>query len=239
MDSNKIYHHGWDLTYAEYVSKFVYVARKRCWQPRKQGNTIGRLIWVSPSSGELFYMRMMFSSTIGSQSYKDIRTVENVVYHTFREACFGKGFLGSDQEFVGALREANTWGTPHFVRKLFVKLLFMNTMDRPEYVWKQTWQWMANDIAFNHRRQANRKSLRDFPSMTYPIGYAANPHRNKLIYNEMAYDKEILAAEFNKCYHSLIDEQTSIFYKIMRVVASQSGGVYFLYGYGGTGKTFI
>jgi len=40
--------------------------------------------------------------------------------------------------------------------------------------------------------------------MTYPIGYAANPHRNKLIYNEMAYDKEILAAEFNKCYHSLI-----------------------------------
>ncbi|KAH1209942.1 hypothetical protein GmHk_15G044338 [Glycine max] len=194
MDSNKIYHHGWDLTYAEYVSKFVYVARKRCWQPRKQGNTIGRLIWVSPSSGELFYMRMMFSSTIGSQSYKDIRTVENVVYHTFREACFGKGFLGSDQEFVGALREANTWGTPHFVRKLFVKLLFMNTMDRPEYVWKQTWQWMANDIAFNHRRQ----------------GYAANPHRNKLIYNEMAYDKEILAAEFNKCYHSLIVASSGI-----------------------------
>jgi len=35
------------------------------------------------------------------------------------------------------------------------------------------------------------------------------------------------------------DEQTSIFYKIMRVVASQLGGVYFLYGYGGTGKTFI
>ena len=66
-----------------------------------------------------------------------------------------KVFLGNDQEFVGALREANTWGTPHFVRKLFVKLLFMNTMDRPEYVWKQTWQWMADDIVFNHRRQGN------------------------------------------------------------------------------------
>ncbi|KAG4924633.1 hypothetical protein JHK87_050173 [Glycine soja] len=170
MDSNKIYHHGRDLTYAEYVSKFVYDARKRCWKPRKQGNTIGRLIWVPPSSGELVYMRMMLSSAKGSQCYEDIRTVENVVYHTFREACFAKGFLGSDQEFVGALREANTWGTPHYLRKLFVKLLFMNTMDRPEYVWKQTWQWMADDIVFNHRRQ---------------------------------------------------------------------GGVYFLYGYGGTGKTFV
>ena len=30
MNSNKIYHHGRDLTYAEYVSKFVYDARKRC-----------------------------------------------------------------------------------------------------------------------------------------------------------------------------------------------------------------
>ena len=35
------------------------------------------------------------------------------------------------------------------------------------------------------------------------------------------------------------DEHGAIFDKIMRVVASQSGGVYFLYGYGGTGKTFI
>jgi len=40
--------------------------------------------------------------------------------------------------------------------------------------------------------QANKKSLRDFPSMPYPIGYVANPHQNKLIYNEMAYDKEVL-----------------------------------------------
>jgi len=155
MHSNKIYHDRRDLTYPEYVSKFVYVAHKRCRQPRKQGNTIGRLIWVSPLTGELFYMRMMLSSAKGSQSFKDIRTVDNVVYHTFREACFAKGFLGSDQEFVGALREANTWGTPHFLRKLFVNLLFMNTMERPEYVWQQTWRWMADDIVFNHISQGN------------------------------------------------------------------------------------
>ena len=100
-------------------------------------------------------MRMMLSSAKGSQSYKDIRIVDNVIYHIFREACFAKDFLGSDQDFFGVLREANTWGTPHFLRKLFVKLLFMNTMDRPEYVWEQTWQWMADDIVFNHRRQGN------------------------------------------------------------------------------------
>ncbi|RZB42072.1 hypothetical protein D0Y65_052877 [Glycine soja] len=144
-------------------------------------------------------------------------------YLDCREACFAKGFLGSDQEFLGALREANTWGTPHFLRKLFVNLLFMNTMERPEYVWQQTWRWMTDDIVFNHKSQ----------------GYAANPHQNKLIYNEMAYDKEVLATEFNRCYHSMTDKKASIFDNIMCVVASQLGGVYFLYGYGGTGKTFM
>ncbi|KAL5146616.1 hypothetical protein HKD37_06G016425 [Glycine soja] len=185
MHYNKIYSYGRDLTYHQYISRF---------QPRKQGNTIGRLIWVPPLAGELFYLRMMLSTAKGAQPYSDIRTVNGMVYPTFREACFAKGFLGSDQEFISALQEANNWGTAHYLRKLFVKLLFMNTMDRLEYVWQQTWQWMADDIIFNHRKegirlteketihlclteienmlQANRRSLRYFPSMPYPIGYA-------------------------------------------------------------------
>ena len=36
-----------------------------------------------------------------------------------------------------------------------------------------------------------------------------------------------------------IDEQKSIVDTIIRVVDTQSGGVYFLYRYGGTGKTFV
>ncbi|XP_006598643.1 uncharacterized protein LOC114386257 [Glycine soja] len=55
----------------------------------------------------------------------------------------------------------------------------------------------------------------------------------------MAYDKELLHAEFNNYYYSVTDVQGAIFYKIMRVVASLLGEVYFLYGYGGIGKTLI
>ena len=44
--------------------------------------------------------------------------------------------------------------------------------------------------------------------MPYPIGYAANPHQNKFVYNEMTYDKEVLAAKFNRCYHSMIGTYT-------------------------------
>uniref|UniRef100_A0A0R0E413 ATP-dependent DNA helicase n=1 Tax=Glycine max TaxID=3847 RepID=A0A0R0E413_SOYBN len=87
--------------------------------------------------------------------------------------------------------------------------------------------------------QAKRKSLRDFPSMPYPIGYAPNQHHNKLIHNEMAYYKQILVAEFNRSYHLLTDEQKSIVDTIICVVDTQSARVYFLYGYDGTGKTFV
>ena len=58
MDSNQRYSQGRDLTYAQYLSKFVYVARQRCWQPRKQGYTIDRLIWVPCSTEDLFYLRI-------------------------------------------------------------------------------------------------------------------------------------------------------------------------------------
>ncbi|KAL5180659.1 ATP-dependent DNA helicase pif1 [Glycine soja] len=87
--------------------------------------------------------------------------------------------------------------------------------------------------------QANRRSLRDFTSMPYAIGYARNQHHNNLIHNEMAYDKEMLAEQYNTAYQLLTDEQKTIVDTIMSVVNTQSAAVYFLCGYGGTGKTFV
>ena len=51
--------------------------------------------------------------------------------------------------------------------------------------------------------QANRRSLRDFPSMPYAIGYARNQNHNNLIHNEMAYDKEMLPKQYNTTYQLL------------------------------------
>ena len=83
----------------------------RSWNLRKKGNTIGRLIWVPPTTGELFYLRMMLTACKGATSFEDIRTVENVLYPTYREACFAMGFLQDDREFVEAIKEAKDWGT--------------------------------------------------------------------------------------------------------------------------------
>jgi len=88
----------------------------------------------------------------GLTTFEDIRTIANVQYPTYREACFVVGFLQDDREFVEAIKEAKDWGTTHYLRKLFVLILLTGTMNKLEEVWDQTWHWLADNIAYHHRK---------------------------------------------------------------------------------------
>jgi len=63
----------------------MYNQKARSWNLRKKGNTIDKLIWVPPTTSELFYLRMMFTKCKGPTSFEDIRTVKNVLYLTYRK----------------------------------------------------------------------------------------------------------------------------------------------------------
>ena len=56
MNTNKGFAKARNLTYSQFVSKFVYNKRNRSWQPRKKGYTIGRLIWVAPTYREACFI---------------------------------------------------------------------------------------------------------------------------------------------------------------------------------------
>ena len=60
---------------------------------------------------------MMLGSCKGPTSFEDIRTVANIQYPTYREACFAMGFLQDDREYVEAIKEAKDWGTTNYLRK--------------------------------------------------------------------------------------------------------------------------
>ena len=114
---------------------------------KKKGNTIGRIIWVPPSTQELFYMRMMLTVSQGPTTYEEIRTIANIVYSTFKEACL-MAFLQDDKEFVEAIRKAKDWGSGYLLRKLFVTMLLSNNTSNPENVWAYTWEWLSDVILF-------------------------------------------------------------------------------------------
>lgn len=55
----------------------------------------------------------------------------------------------------------------------------------------------------------------------------------------MAYDVSEMLLEHGHLYACLTDEQRDVYHTIMDVVSAGSGGIFFLYGYGGTGKTSL
>ncbi|XP_074266034.1 uncharacterized protein LOC141588493 [Silene latifolia] len=73
-----------------------------------------------------------------------------------------------------------------------------------------------------------------------PFPESSTPHPvNTLVADELSYDRVALREEHEHLLSSLTDEQKVVYNEIMDAVRNNRGGVFFLYGYGGTGKTFI
>ena len=115
------------LTYGEFPTKFVYNYCQRSRQLRKRGISIRRLTYVPPSTGKLYYMMMLLTIQRGCTSYE----INGKVYHTFHEACYNLGLLVDYKEYINAIIEASGITYRNQLRRLFITLLFMNTMSKP------------------------------------------------------------------------------------------------------------
>lgn len=152
FEANKKFETGRNLTYAEYPQMFVFDDETRSWHIRKKGFAIGRLTYIPPGSGEIFYMRLLLTIQRGCMSFDDIKTVNGQIFKTFRDACFALGLLADDKEFIDGIKESSVLGSGHQLRRLFVTLLLMGTMSRPDCVWNATWKLLADGILYERRR---------------------------------------------------------------------------------------
>jgi hypothetical protein len=87
--------------------------------------------------------------------------------------------------------------------------------------------------------QSSNKSVSDFPTMPQPDMSLITDRQNRLIYDELNYDRQSLAEEYTQLMSTMTSEQRKIFDKIMTRVTENKPGLFFLHGYGGTGKTYI
>lgn len=85
----------------------------------------------------------------------------------------------------------------------------------------------------------NGRSLKDFNSLPMPVRNLDCDFQDKLIFDELNYDRDELERTHYSLLGSLTPEQRSVYDNIMSVVMSNSGGFFFLYGFGGTGKTYV
>ncbi|KAJ0513582.1 putative DNA helicase [Helianthus annuus] len=253
------------LTYVEFPTEFVWKSSERCWQARQTAKSIGRIHSVCPALGEAYFLRILLNKVKGPTCFDDILTVNGRKFKTFREACYARGLLDDDKEYIEAIQEASITGLPNYIRSLFVIMLMSNTISRPEHVWQKTWQILAEGILYRQRQiigvedvhfddeqiknftlceiekilNRNNSTLRNWSTMPYPDFDSADSLDNRLILEELDYDKNKQKKEFDSLFSSLTDEQRCVFNDIIKAVEEDKGGVFFVYGYGGTGKTFL
>ncbi|XP_022032535.1 uncharacterized protein LOC110933632 [Helianthus annuus] len=234
------------LTYIEFPTKFVWKKDERIWDKRIIGKTIGRIHCVNPSMGEAYFLRILLNKVVGPKSFEDIRTVNGQVFPTFRDACYARGLLDDDKEYIEAIKEAYYTGSGYYLRNLFATMLASNTLSKPEHIWENTWEYLADGILYNRQKLLrieglslpeeqirnltlleieryllrNNSSLRRFSSMPQPDSESIYSADNRLIADELRYDR-------------------LVFDEIIDAVNSNAGGLFFVYGYGGTGKTFL
>ncbi|OMP04886.1 DNA helicase PIF1, ATP-dependent [Corchorus olitorius] len=263
--ANQKYEAAREYLYAEFPTAWVWHADDSEWVPRQRGRAIGRVVHIHPSAGELYYLRLLLNVVRGPKSFEHLRTVDGVLHQTYQQACEALGLLGDDKQWQHALDEAAHWANAKHLRQFFVQLLLFSQVTNPAALFEKNWQIMSDDI--QHRfdiavRLPNYalpppEALRNYvllaigdllaqncsslaeKNLPQPTMNTNNASYNRLIHEEHAYNLRDLRDEHDRLLNTLNPEQRDVYLQIRHSVDNSQGRIFFVYGHGGTGKTYL
>lgn len=94
-------------------------------------------------------------------------------------------------------------------------------------------------IAIEYILRRSGKSLANYGGMPCPELYLVHGHRNNLIANELGYIQTEKHEKYIELYGKRIGEQKGLYQESLYAVLQDRGGVFFVYGFVGTSKTFL
>lgn len=74
----------------------------------------------------------------GPTCYLDILTINDIVYTSYKDACFSLGLLDDDREYINAIIEAINRASGGYLKTLFVTMIVSESLIKPEVVWEDT-----------------------------------------------------------------------------------------------------
>ncbi|XP_074337659.1 uncharacterized protein LOC141674854 [Apium graveolens] len=83
------------------------------------------------------------------------------------------------------------------------------------------------------------KSLKHFKQLPQPPVDYLHTGTNNLVIDETSYNLSEMEEEFNKLFPNCNPEELQVFNDVVKSVQSKAGGVFFVYGSGECGKTFL
>nr|KAJ0205286.1 hypothetical protein LSAT_V11C500296760 [Lactuca sativa] len=219
---------GWNVTAMMKRHKndhiqYVWNKSDKVWTRRKtKTKSLGRINHVSPKFGDVYYLRLLLNKVKGPTCYEDIRIVNGTVYESYKDACYALGLLDDDR------------------KSLFVTLITSDSRSRPHHVFKEIYNCLSDDVLHIREQEIGIEksllscglSLEQIPNMSLPDHKYIQDSCNMLIQDKLTSDPSCLEVEHKQL-------QKKVYDTIINVVNNKKGSVFFLHGYGGTGKTFV
>lgn len=264
FEANKKHSKARHLTYCDFPKEWTWDNSARCWRPRTPVEKIGRMYYISPVAGELYYLRMLLMIVKGATCFADIRTYEGVVYPTFRQACEARGLLENDNEWHLLFDEAIVSASSYQLRQLFVTVVMFCSIGNVRSLFDKYWTYFTDDIQHRVRKMLSNPSyviphdrllsllIKELKSVFANSGGNIDDYDlpqstartdddsgNRMVSEELALDSVALAAHADSIIPKLNSDQKRVFDTIMCRVNESKPGFFFVYGHGGTGKTFL
>lgn len=265
FEMNRLYEEARQLNYIQMLTMFVWDNSNKVYSKRKQKGTIGRLVNIHPNAGDRYYLRILVSLVKGPTCYDDLYTVGDTKHDTFQAACLARGLLDGDKEWQDAMIEASQFSSPRCLRRLFVLILIFCQVSDRQKLWNNTWQCMSEDVLPHQRRllqfpdleltphelqqytlieiegllQNHETSLTEFTGMPLPCKAILEDMKNKKMARQYQFDTAEESRIHKELFPKLNKEQRVIYDDVMTSVLENEGKLFFIYGAGGTGKTFL
>ncbi|GJV81518.1 ATP-dependent DNA helicase PIF1-like protein [Tanacetum coccineum] len=221
--------------------------------------------YSSPASGERYYLRMLLTEVKGVFGFEHMRRVNGRVCATFKETCFFYGLLSDDKEWTHAISEASLWALGPQLRDIFISMLLFCDVARPLKLWEENWKHLSEDILHKKRKlfkypglqltdeqirnyclmelqellRRFGRSLSEFKDLPQPNPALLTNLDNRLIREALDFDFKKSKIEHQHLHSMLNPEQRLIYEDVVQSVNNKNGKFYFVYGPGGTGKTFL
>ncbi|ONM17788.1 DNA helicase-like protein, partial [Zea mays] len=231
--ANQLFDWASNYLYREFPEVARWWPGAKKWTARQQRVQVGRIVSAHPEEGERYYLRVLLNHVRGATSFESLRTYD-------------------DNSIDECLTEASGFHMPPSLRRLFTMILDFCEPTDVVGLWDKHLEAMSDDFYRTHSNShvVEQLVLMDIRDMLqtmgkdirlFPLPAIKDEHDNMADVVREIFEKmsilEDLEAEF--VVSSLNHEQRHAYDVILSSMENISGGVFFVDGLGGTGKTIL
>lgn len=240
----------------EYLEETIlhHVSPKKVYKKKKGSGSIARIQSVSPTAGELFYLRCLLLHQ-PARSFDDLKTYGEITFHTFHEAAVHCGLFATEDEGYYALQEAvTTFSTLRQLHFLFSRIILEGYPAKP--LWEKfhdnlilDWavlmpsQNTADDHALREIAEYVHESGRKLTDFGLPEPSQQSPEVLTELEAFRGREQE-LQMTANEMLSTMDTDQSYIYHHLYNVITTSDKNqrketTFFVDGKPGRGKTFV